>query len=216
MLRRGEILERYRRLRALCVEHHGAAINHLARAAIVEQAKRLGLADGRVLLTDSHEELSLIFDLALYQRRPGRSRAIDRYAKGTRPAAGSEAALVLDAMCRARFGLWRVAGQHDVCGIIVSHVLDERDDAEQTWIVDEGLEATAAPGTCLAARLCRVEPFSLFAGATVPVSPTAVETALLALPARRYMPRKDLADDPKLPAAIYRTALQNGVFDNTA
>jgi len=76
MLSRGDILDRYRRLRTLCVEHHGAAI--------VEQAKRLGLADGRVLLTDSHDELSLIFDLALYQRRPGRSRAIDRYAKGAR------------------------------------------------------------------------------------------------------------------------------------
>lgn len=78
-----------------------------------------------------------IFDLALYQQRPGRSRAIERYARAARPNAGSDGALVLQAMCRARFGLWRVVGQHHVCGIVVSDLLDDSGDGEQVWVVDE-------------------------------------------------------------------------------
>lgn len=216
MLGRDDILERYRRLRGLCVEHHGAAIKHLSRAAVREQAKRLGLIDGRVLLADNHEQFSLIFDLALYQQRPGRSRAIERYARAARPDAGSDAALVLAAMCRARFGLWRVVGRHDVCGIVASDLLDDSGDGEQVWVVDESLEASATPGTCLASRLCRFEPFAMFAGATTPISRSSVEAALLDLAAYRHASLHDLADDPKLPPAIYRAAIESGMFDDTA
>ena len=49
--------------------------------AILEQAKHLGLAYGQALVAESEEEMTLIFDLAIHTAKPGRSRAIDRYAK---------------------------------------------------------------------------------------------------------------------------------------
>ncbi|MFZ0457280.1 MAG: hypothetical protein WAM17_02320, partial [Rhodoplanes sp.] len=47
-----------------------------SRDAILHQARRLGLADGKVLILDSMDELTLAFDLAIHTAPAGRSRAI--------------------------------------------------------------------------------------------------------------------------------------------
>jgi hypothetical protein len=75
---REEILDHYRRLRAISTRHHSAALEFVSRQAILEHAKRLGLAMGRMLLAESEEEMTLAFDLALYTAKDGRSRALDR------------------------------------------------------------------------------------------------------------------------------------------
>jgi hypothetical protein len=102
---RGEILDRYRNLRAISTRHHSAALDYLARPAILEQAKHLGLAYGRALFADSEEEMTLIFDLAIHTAKPGRSRAIDRYAKVAVLAPGSDEVHMLEAMREARFSV---------------------------------------------------------------------------------------------------------------
>ena len=85
-----EILDRYRHLRAISARHHSAALAGLARPPILEQAKHLGLAYRQALLAESEEEMTLIFDLAIYTAKPGRSRAIDRYAKTAKILFGSD------------------------------------------------------------------------------------------------------------------------------
>ena len=67
-MNREEILDRYRRLRAISTHHHSAALKFLSGPALLAHAKRLGLAVGRTLLADSEEEMILTFDLR--QGRP--------------------------------------------------------------------------------------------------------------------------------------------------
>jgi hypothetical protein len=43
---RDQILERYRHLRAISTGHHSGALKFLSRQALLEHAKRLGLATG--------------------------------------------------------------------------------------------------------------------------------------------------------------------------
>ena len=95
---RNEVLSRYRHLRAISTQHHSAALKFLARSTILEHARRLGLAKGKTLFVQSEEELTLVFDLAIYTAKEGRSRAIDRYAKAAQLLEGSDEALMLDAM----------------------------------------------------------------------------------------------------------------------
>jgi len=64
-MNREEILDRYRRLRAISTHHHSAALKFLSGPALLAHAKHLGLAVGRTLLADSEEEMILTFDLAL-------------------------------------------------------------------------------------------------------------------------------------------------------
>jgi hypothetical protein len=91
---RGEVLARYRRLRAISVQHHSKVLEFLSHDAILHQARRLGLAQGKTLVVDNMEELHLAFDLAIHTAEMGRSRAIERYARSAQLAPGSDEALV--------------------------------------------------------------------------------------------------------------------------
>ena len=106
---RREILRRYRHLRAIVTHHHSAALKFLTPAAIIERARRLGLAAGQALIADNEKEMTLLFDLVIYAAKEGRSRAIDRYAKAAQLPAGSDEALMLEAMRHAHFSLCPVS-----------------------------------------------------------------------------------------------------------
>jgi hypothetical protein len=80
---REEILDRYRRLRALSTHHHNTALEFVSRRTILEHARRLGLAAGKVLIAESEEAMTLVFDLALHTAKEDRSRELDRYARAS-------------------------------------------------------------------------------------------------------------------------------------
>jgi hypothetical protein len=101
LLSRAEVLTRYRHLREISKQHHSAALDFLSKDAIISQARRIGLAQGKTLVLDSMDDLNLAFDLAIHTAPKDRSRAIDRYARAARLAPESDELLVLEAM-RAR------------------------------------------------------------------------------------------------------------------
>jgi len=153
---RGEVIARYRKLREISKQHHSKALDFLSQATILHQARRLGLADGKTLILGSMEELTLAFDLAIHTAPPGRSRAIDRYARSAQFAPGSEEALVLEAMRNARFAVVEVQRRHHVAGLIVTDVLRNI----ELWLVDEGLEMSLPERTLYATRYCTPDSFS--------------------------------------------------------
>ena len=175
-MQREEILERYRRLRAISRRHQSAAFHFLAGHTILEHAKQLGLAYGRTIVADSEEETTLIFDLAIHTARPGRSRTIDRYARTAAPASGSDEARTLEAMCRARFSIWRIEGHHETAGLLVEDVLRD----QRTWLVDEALTVSGQPGVTFASRLYWPAEFAVTCGIVVPVDAELMERVLLA------------------------------------
>jgi hypothetical protein len=100
-MQREDVLRRYRHLRAIGTDHHSAALKFLARPAFEDHARRLGLMVGRTLIANNEEEMALVFDLAIYTAKEGRSRAIDRYAKVALLPPDSDERSMLDAMCHA-------------------------------------------------------------------------------------------------------------------
>jgi hypothetical protein len=75
----------------------------VARSALLERGRQLGIVAGQSVIADTEEEMTLLFDLALYTAKPNRSRALDRYASAVAPLLKAEEARVLDAMqdCRS-------------------------------------------------------------------------------------------------------------------
>jgi hypothetical protein len=207
---RKDVLTRYRHLRAISVRHHGAALKFLARPAIIENARQLGMRAGQTVVADSDEELTLMYDLAIYTARDGRSRAIDRYARAARFPSLSDEAALLQAMCRARFSIWRVVARHDVCGLVVSDLMRKT----ETWLVDEGFERCGKTGLCFAARLCDADPFFITCGIVVPVDSSLLDDILGDRRACRYNELQRVADDPRFASAIYRAAVDSGVMQN--
>ena len=130
LMKRRDVLRRYRNLRAICTRHRTAAVKFLAQPAIMESARRLGLTAGHVLIADSTEELTLVFDLAIYTAKEGRTRAIDRYAKAAQLPAGSDEMRMLEAMCCARFS---TGGSNAAMTLAVSSLPINSDKPRLGW-----------------------------------------------------------------------------------
>jgi hypothetical protein len=208
---RDEILARYRHLRAISTRHHTEALRFLSRPALLEQARQLGLTAGEMLVAESMDEFTLVVDLAIHTSRPGRSRAIDRYAGAARLRPGSDEALVLvlGAMRRARFSAWRVERRHEVAGPVVQDLLRQ----DEAWLVDEAMERSAPAGMAAAMRLCTPETFAMTSGVIVPVDREALEEVFdEVLPRVRGSPDQ-VANDRRFATAIYRTAVARGLME---
>lgn len=210
-MQREEILERYRHLRTISAQHHSAALDRLARSAIMEQAKHLGLAHGQALMADSEEEITLLFDLAIHTSKTGRSRAIDRCIKAAAALSDSDEARMLEAMREAQFSVWRIERRHETIGVVVVDLLRE----SETWLVDESLEASAEPGLTFASRLCWPADFAMTCGVVVPVDSDLLEEILLDNVAwLRNVDLPQVPNDPRFATAIYRAAIEAGIMDN--
>jgi hypothetical protein len=209
---RDQILERYRHLRAISTGHHSGALKFLSRQGLLEHAKRLGLATGGMLVAESEAEMTLVFDLALYTAKEGRSRALDRYARATKLPPGSDAAHMLEAMCHARFSVWRIDRRHERAGLIITDVLREA----EVWLVDEQLEASAPEGLSFAGRLCEPDRFAMSCGVVVPVHRELLEEVTLDMLAWRRSDPERVAEDPRFALAIYRAAIDGGILNNVA
>lgn len=209
---RREILRRYRHLRAIVTHHHSAALKFLTPAAIIERARRLGLAAGQALIADNEKEMTLLFDLVIYAAKEGRSRAIDRYAKAAQLPAGSDEALMLEAMRHAHFSLWRVERRHDITGLVLT---DLRDHAE-VWLVDEGLQTSTANGWVFAARLSQPDRFAMASGLVAPVHDETIRKLINHNQARRQPEPDRLDEDSRLATDIYRAAVDQRLMDRIA
>ncbi len=207
---RKEVLERYRRLRAIATMHGDRALQRLSRSHIIKTGRRLGLIHKRqVVVADSEEEVQLLMDLALYSRRSGAS-AIARYCRSVRAPEGSEERAVLDAMCDARFGLLTVERKHPVVDRLLRNAVND----EEAWLMDEMMEATAGPGYGLALRLIRPDDFFMTTGTPVPMHRGLLIDAFMALPPRE---RTDASLETMTEAVVetlYRTAIHTGVMED--
>jgi hypothetical protein len=206
---RAEIIDRYRRFRAVSTRHNSGALKCLSSEALMEQARRLGIARGRRLILDTEDELALVFDLALYARQGGRKRPIDRYAASQRLAPDSDEARVLDAMLAARFALVRVERRHPEAGLMVRDLMRE----EEFWLVDEGMESTAPVGFKMATRVYSPDDFHMAAGVFVPLGSLLLISAFQRRPLLLRMHLDEAAEDRRFAEAIYREAIRAGVME---
>jgi hypothetical protein len=210
---RGEVIARYRQLREISKRHHHEILKHISGATILHQAHRLGLARGKTVILDDMEEMDFVFDLAIHTAPPGRSRAIDRYAKSARLAAPSDEALVLEAMRAARFSILAIERRHETAGLIATDLFRRA----TVWLVDLGLESSMPDGEMIATRLYTPDRFAMTAGVIVPFDPAMIEDLHAELP--RKLGENEVTaviDDRRFAEAIYRVALAGGIMDRIA
>ena len=212
---RTEILARYHRLRQISKQQHEAVLDIIAPDVLLDWAKRLDLTEGKAVVLENDNEMTLPEDLAIYCPRLGRSHPLDRYARVTRFAPASDEAIVLAAMRQARFSLWRVERRHPTTGLILRDLLRD----EETWLLDEAMERNAPPGMEMAARLLQLENFAMTARIIVPILPDLMtlpelmEEVFTRAPALRHHHRDVLAGDLRFAIGIYRAAVVTGTME---
>jgi hypothetical protein len=207
---RDAVIARYRHLRSISKRHHSRVLDFLGRDAVLHQARRLGLARGKTIILDDMDELNYAFDLAIHTAAPDHSRAIDRYARSTGQAPGSDEALVLDAMRRARFCIVSIMRRHEAAGLIAKDLFRQ----DEYWLMDEGMESTAPDGFVIATRLYTPDAFSMAAGVFVPFDLELLDQVLFEVPRFRRKTPAQACDDRRFAEAIYRVALSEGVTEH--
>ncbi len=209
-MQREDIIQRYRHLRTITNGHLNAALDCVAAPALNERVKHLGITR-RDTQGGSDEEKSLVFDLAVHTSKPGRSRAIDRYARTAGFVAGLDEDRALRALCGARFSIWRLDRRHEQAGVMVTDVLR----GGETWLLDENMASSMQPDATFASRLSFPDMFAITCGVVVPVDRSLLHQVLNAGTA--WMQNADpvaLADDPRFATAVYRGAIAARVMDN--
>jgi hypothetical protein len=206
---REEVLTRYRRLREISKRHQTEAVRYVPHSALLDQARRIGLAVGKTLVAESMDELTLAFDLALYTAPPGRSRGIERYARSAAVPAGSDDAVVLQAMRQARFSVWQVERRHEAVGLVVQDLMREN----SLWLVDESLEQTAPEGMSVAMRVIMPEAFAMTCGVIVPVDAMLLDEVFEEVLGRIRGEADAIANDRRFATTIYRMAVLEGLMD---
>ncbi len=207
-LSRDDVLARYRRIREIGKQHNAELVRYLSHDAVLQQARRLGLAQGRNFVLKHQDEMSFVFDLLIFTAPAGRTRAIDRYARAAQLAPGSEEAAALEAMRKARFSVFSVQRRHETAGLVLRDLLRET----EVWLVDVGLEKSAPEGAVMATRLYAPDRFSVTTGVNIPLDKTLLDGALAEVPQLRHKPPAELADDRRLAEAIYRVAGASGIM----
>lgn len=203
---RSGILTRYRHLRQISNKLHQSVLDIIAADVLIDWARRLDMTEGKAVVPETEDELTLPEDLAIYLPRLGHPHPLDRYARVA--SFGPDEAVVFTAMCRARFSLWRIERRHHITGLILRDLLRD----EEIWLVDETMERRSTPGLKMAARLLQPDSFAMTARIIVPLLPHLMEETFARAPALRHVQSRVLADDPRFAIAVYRAAVTLGAI----
>ena len=204
---RAEILERYRRLRAVGRQHHTAMMKFVSSNAMLTQGRKLGLVDGKTFVLDSLDDMNFVFDLLFYTSSLDRSRAVDRYAKSLELAPGGDEAIVLESKRNSRFAIIECKRRHNVVGLVMEDVVRQ----VEYHLVDEGLEVSLRDGARIATRLSMVDDFVMTLGAFVPVEGSFLRRVYDSTPQLQRKSAVAILDDRRFAEAIYRTAILEGL-----
>jgi hypothetical protein len=209
-LSRAETLARYRHYSDLRKKIQTNTLENVPGSTLTQCAKRIGLSDGKVIFTDNVAELTLVFDLAVYTSRAGRSRAIDRYSRRLNGSDPDEAR-VLQSLQGSRFSIFRVIGRAAPAGVL----FDDLMRGGVTSLLDEGLEQSAQPGDLFAMRVASIEDFSITCGAVVPIDTETGDTMTGRLTNEATVTELTaLADDWRFAASIYKLAIEFGMMSS--
>ena len=210
---REDTLARYLHLREISKRIHKDVLKCISVDALLNHARRLGLAQGKTLLLDDMDEMYYVYDLAIYTAPADRSRAVDRYAKSATFDAQSDEGRMLDAMRRSQFAILQLEQRHEAVGLIATDILRN----SKVWLLDVGIESSMDDGELLATRLLTPGPFSMTAGVMVPFEIEMFEPICTLLP-RRVGDSKlsRVADDRRFAEAVYKVGLADSVMDRMA
>ncbi|PPQ35595.1 hypothetical protein [Rhodopila globiformis] len=152
---RAEVLEAYRPIRAGIQRVLRLAATACNRADLTRAVKQVvPWADIDALVKGEVPEM--VTDVALFEPNQRGRRAYDRFLEEKAGQLSAPDRALAQAMARAWFSIFRVAGRHEAAGLWLEDLLDAD---RRLWLMDKGLEASAEDGTVLAMRLFDAGPF---------------------------------------------------------
>jgi len=209
-----ELLDTYKRLRNLQKALNGQFVDQLSKKSVLECAKKLGLAKGKVMIFDSPDELPALMDFCLYNSRMGGKNVIERYAQQTPPPPESDEMKVLQAMLDSYFSVFMVEQVYAGRGVLLSSFGEEK-----VFLMDLGLGDTAVTGMSMAGRVLPFPDFHMSAGAFLPLYEEPVSKAVFPILEKWVLHHPDMGRTKLSPglsasfsAEVIRASLRAGAL----
>jgi hypothetical protein len=205
-----DIVEHYRHLRDIAANLQDDALALVQHSTMLEFGRRLGVVRSGELWVDPREA-KLVYDIAIHTARPGRSRAIDRYARTAAFPLRSDEARILAALQDARFTTFQIEARHPVAGATAYDLL-----AKQSFhLMDVSIGLSAEAKSCFAGRLVEVDGFHMSCLTVVPMYRELMEQAKARLPSVLPGTLTEAFQDPRCAIALYRAAIELGYMRRT-
>ena len=205
-----DMVEHYRHLRDIAGDLQDDALELVQHSTMLEFGRRLGVVRSGELWVDD-PEAKLVYDLAIHTARPGRSRAIDRYARRGAFPPGSDQARLLVALQNARFTTFQIQGRHPVAGAVAYDLLQK----QSFHLMDISIGLSAEARFCFVGRLVEVDGFRMSCLTLVPMYRDLLEQAKPRLPTTMPGSVFEAFQDPRCAIAVYRAAIELGYMRRT-
>lgn len=212
-----EAIKTYIRLRNVLKMMHQELMHRLPQKAIMECAKKLGLAKGKVLVFSNPDETSVLIDYCLYCHRTGGKTVIDRYAEKKPPPSQSDEKTVLVAMSASYFSVFMIRQAYKSRGVLLYDFYKKRD----VLLMDIGLGDSGVSDLALAGRVLPFSGYHMTAGAFLPLFEPPVIEAVAPIMERWRLDHPDMDKtwlspglEASFSAQIIRAALRTGALGN--
>jgi hypothetical protein len=184
-------------------------VARLARDAVQEGGRKLGLLRGDTFVFGSEDETSVLMDYCLYHVRRNGRNAVEQYCCDFPPVPGNDESVCQRAMQNAIYSLFRVDTTEPGVALAVTDLATD----EQFLLVDIGLSQTAKPGVVFLSRLLLFEDFAATGGAALPLGQLSPrELASFSAEWKKVSASRDAGYDP---SPLIHDCLQRGLMDQT-
>lgn len=180
-------------------------------------AQKLGLAYKGEIALGAPDELIVLYDYTLYEHRVGGQTPIERFAKASPPAEGSDQAMLLNAMLAAKYSIYEITRVEPLLGVEVRDIIRET----TLFLVDYGFSISATPDMWFAGHTVVLPQLNMTTGAFLPADDSVVQEALrrrAKFAAAAGGTLKDLTREQQteLATTVTRMALRNGAGEMIA
>ncbi len=164
-----DILARYKRMRSASRVVNNALME-IYEPSIEEAAKALGVWSKGAIILDI-EQMPVLMDHAIHNGSTRGRTVVERYVAEHPPEPGSDAQIVLAAMEKVFFSLFRVSGLVAGLGVRITDILRD----QEHLLVDVNLSQSAVERMVIASRVIPFDDFIMTTGAALPVDVEVVE-----------------------------------------
>lgn len=212
-----DLFERYQQFREAGRNLNLTLAKQLPKPAVQECGKKLGLFKAGTLILNNEDEIAILFDYAFFHHRRAGKNLIERYFENTPPAAGAIEALLLQAMLKSYYSLFRMEEIRPGRGALLRDLLTD----ETLEMMDKGLGDTGSPGVILAGRILPLADFNMSSGTVIPL-PEPVFREKITPIIEKFLPGQTPRTHPLLSpgreaafvAQVIRVSLHAGGEDN--
>ena len=160
-----QLVDRYKKLRAVNRDLHSAILNYLPKKVLKKCAQKLGISNSGTFVLQEEHELDVLIDYCIYDYHEDGENAVSRYAKDNTPTPGSDEHAVLKAMLESYHSLIQAESIVKNVGIWAHDLLNNR----RFLLIDIGFSKTIEKDYVFAARIIPFEDFVMTSGAALPV-----------------------------------------------